>query len=61
MSSALIFPDNFEGDTEFVDAALAEYRQANGFSDSIQFGDIDRSGQRWVLAKAQTLKKEGRG
>jgi hypothetical protein len=60
MSSELKFPATFQTDTEFVERALLEYRQQFGFAESVQFGDLDRSGQRWVLAKAQALKKEGR-
>jgi hypothetical protein len=60
MSSALRFPADFDNDTHFVECALAEYRQQFGFAESIQFGDLDRSGQSWVLRKAQVLKKAGR-
>jgi hypothetical protein len=60
MPAELKFPVDFKADTEYTDAALAEFRQLYGYHDSIQFGDLDAFTQRAVLRRAQVLKKEAR-
>jgi hypothetical protein len=60
MATELKFPTDFQTDTEFTDAALAEFRQLYGYHDTIQFGDLDSRTQSEVVRRAQVLKKEAR-
>jgi hypothetical protein len=60
VADSLTFPADFKTDTEFLTAALDEFRQANGFHESIQYGDLDTQSQTNVRRRAQALKKEAR-